>query len=410
MLSSLTPTDVAFLMAGLMQAVAAVLWLVGGWIIGDTQRAALHWSAFAGLSAASFGFLVAAMLSHGAVAHDPSAGDPQAADWLRAVGNTLGVLGLMALQRGIWLFIGRPLRHAGHALALVVVLLASWIGLDPAAGSLRVGVLSAVQVVLALGIARDLHAHARDTQRRRRPALLALPLLLAAAAIGARGVRALTEPASVLAEMTVNSGLNVGSAFAYVLLSLAFHATLMVLVVTRLVDDLQRLSSRDGLTGLLNRRALEDALLAQFQRSRRSGEPFCVLMLDVDHFKDINDRHGHAVGDLALKHLSALLLVHMREVDRLARFGGEEFLVLLPGLAPADALPVAERLRSVVAAAPMPLPGVSITLSVSIGMAEWGGALDEPTRLLVRADAAMYQAKQHGRDRVVWDGAAPRIA
>ena len=410
MLSSLTPTDVAFLMAGLMQAVAAVLWLVGGWIIGDTQRAALHWSAFAGLSAASFGFLVAAMLSHGAVAHDPSAGDPQAADWLRAVGNTLGVLGLMALQRGIWLFIGRPLRHAGHALALVVVLLASWIGLDPAAGSLRVGVLSAVQVVLALGIARDLHAHARDTQRRRRPALLALPLLLAAAAIGARGVRALTEPASVLAEMTVNSGLNVGSAFAYVLLSLAFHATLMVLVVTRLVDDLQRLSSRDGLTGLLNRRALEDALLAQFQRSRRSGEPFCVLMLDVDHFKDINDRHGHAVGDLALKHLSALLLVHMREVDRLARFGGEEFLVLLPGLAPADALPVAERLRSVVAAAPMPLPGVSITLSVSIGMAEWGGALDEPTRLLVRADAAMYQAKRHGRDRVVWDGAEPLTA
>ena len=410
MLSSLTPTDVAFLMAGLMQAVAAVLWLVGGWIIGDTQRAALHWSAFAGLSAASFGFLVAAMLSHGAVAHDPSAGGPQAADWLRAVGNTLGVLGLMALQRGIWLFIGRPLRHAGHALALVVVLLASWIGLDPAAGSLRVGVLSAVQVVLALGIARDLHAHARDTLRRRRPLLLALPLLLAAAAIGARGVRALTEPASVLAEMTVNSGLNVGSAFAYVLLSLAFHATLMVLVVTRLVDDLQRLSSRDGLTGLLNRRALEDALLAQFQRSRRSGEPFCVLMLDVDHFKDINDRHGHAVGDLALKHLSALLLVHMREVDRLARFGGEEFLVLLPGLAPADALPVAERLRSVVAAAPMPLPGVSITLSVSIGMAEWGGALDEPTRLLVHADAAMYQAKRHGRDRVVWDGAEPLTA
>ena len=410
MLSSLTPTDVAFLMAGLMQAVAAVLWLVGGWIIGDTQRAALHWSAFAGLSAASFGFLVAAMLSHGAVAHDSSAGDPQAADWLRAVGNTLGVLGLMALQRGIWLFIGRPLRHAGHALALVVVLLASWIGLDPAAGSLRVGVLSAVQVVLALGIARDLHAHARDTLRRRRPLLLALPLLLAAAAIGARGLRALTEPASVLAEMTVNSGLNVGSAFAYVLLSLTFHATLMVLVVTRLVADLRRLSRHDGLTGLLNRRALEDALLAQFQRSRRSGEPFCVLMLDVDHFKDINDRHGHAVGDLALKHLSALLLVHMREVDRLARFGGEEFLVLLPGLAPADALPVAERLRSVVAAAPMPLAGVSITLSVSIGMAEWGGALDEPTRLLVRADAAMYQAKQHGRDRVVWDGAEPLTA
>ncbi len=410
MLSSLTPTDVAFLMAGLMQAVAAVLWLVTGWVIGDTQRAALHWSAFAGLSAASFGLLVAAMLSHDAVARDTFSRNPPAGEWLRAAGNIVGILGLMALQRGIWLFIGRPLRHAGHALALVVVLLAAWIGLDPAAGPLRVGVLSAVQVVLALGIARDLHAHGRDTLRLRRPLLLALPLLLAAAAIGARGLRALLEPASVLTQMTVNSNLNVGSAFAYVLLSLAFHATLMVLVVTRLVADLQRLSRRDGLTGLLNRRALEDALLAQFQRSRRSGEPFSVLMLDVDHFKGINDEHGHAVGDLALKHLSALLLAHMREVDRLARFGGEEFLVLLPGLALADALPVAERLRAVVAQAPMPLAGVTITLSVSIGMAEWGGAPDEPSRLLVRADAAMYQAKRHGRDRVVWDGAAPLTA
>ena len=410
MLSSLTPTDVAFLMAALMQAVAAVLWLVGGRVIGDTQRAALHWSAFAGLSAASFGFLVAAMLSHDALAHDTHGRNPQAAEWLRAAGNIGGVLGLMALQRGIWLFIGRPLRHAGHALALVVVLLASWIGLDPSAGSLRVSVLSAVQVVLALGIASDLRAHGRDTLHLRWPLLLALPLLLAAAAIGARGLRALLEPASVLTQMTVNSNLNVGSAFAYVLLSLAFHATLMVLVVTRLVADLQRLSRRDGLTGLLNRRALEDALTAQFQRSRRSGEPFCVLILDVDHFKDINDHHGHAVGDLALKQLSALLLVHMREVDRLARFGGEEFLVLLPGLALADALPVAERLRTVVAAAPMPLAGVTITLSVSIGMAEWGGAPDEPSRLLVRADAAMYQAKRHGRDRVAWDGAAPLTA
>ena len=410
MLSSLTPTDVAFLMAGLMQAVAAVLWLIGGKVIGDTQRAALHWSAFAGLSAASFGFLVAAMVVHGSVAYDPHAPDIRLAEWLRAIGNTAGVFGLLALQRGIWLFIGQPLRHAGHALALVVVLLASWIGLDPSAGSLRVGVLSAVQLLLALSIGRDLHTHGRATLHLRHPVLLALPLLLAAAAIGACGLRALLEPASVLAEMTVNSGLNVGSAFAYVLLSLAFHATLMVLVVTRLVADLQRLSRHDELTGLLNRRALEEALVAQVQRSRRSGEPFCVLMLDADRFKDINDRHGHAIGDLALQHLSALLLGHMREVDRLARFGGEEFLVLLPGLALADALPVAERLRAVVVAAPLRLASADIALSVSIGMAEWGGAPEEPSRLLVRADAAMYQAKRHGRDRVVWVGADPLIA
>jgi diguanylate cyclase (GGDEF)-like protein len=396
-MSSLTPTDVAFLMAGLMQAVAAVLWLIGGWVLRDAQRAAGHWSAFAGLSAASFGFLVAAMLLHDLKPHEL-----QTAEWLRAAGNALGVLGLIALQRGIWLFIGRPLHHAGHAFALGVLLVVSWLGLDPSAGSLRIGVLSGLQVLLLLGIARDLHRHARDTLQMRWPAVLSLPLLLAALAIGARGARALLMPASVLAEMTVDSGLNVGSAFAYVVLTLSFHATLMVLVVTRLVADLQRLSRHDGLIGLLNRRALEETLLAQVQRSRRNAEPFCVLMIDADHFKNINDSHGHAVGDMALKHLSARLLAHMREVDRLARFGGEEFLVLLPGLALADALPVAERLREVVAAAPMVVAGEAIKLSVSIGMAEWGGMPEEASRLLMRVDAAMYQAKRHGRDRVVW--------
>lgn len=124
------------------------------------------------------------------------------------------------------------------------------------------------------------------------------------------------------------------------------------------------------------------------------------MMLDADHFKAINDQHGHAVGDLVLKHLSTLLHSGMREVDRLARFGGEEFLVLLPGLTLAEAAPVAERLRALVAGAPLADGGNNINVSVSIGIAEWAGADEDLSRLLVRADAALYQAKQHGRDRV----------
>jgi len=104
MLSSLTPTEVAFVMAGLMQAVPAVLWLIGGWALGDTQRAALQWSAYAAASAVSFVFLVAAM----------QAGEPLGAEVLRALGNLCGVLGLMALQRGIWLFIGRRASPGGR--------------------------------------------------------------------------------------------------------------------------------------------------------------------------------------------------------------------------------------------------------------------------------------------------------
>ena len=400
MLSSLTPTEVAFAMAGLMQAVPAVLWLIGGWLVGDTQRAAIHWSGFAALSALSFGFLAMAMQTR----------EPLGAELLRATGNICGVLALLAMQRGIWLFIGRPITRAGQLLALAVVLMASWVGLDPAAGYLRVGVNSMVQAVIALGIARDLYRYASRDLRMRWPGLLPLPLGVACAAFAGRGLRALLAPGSVATEMTVHSGLNIGSTFLYVVLSLSFHAMLMALVVIRLVADLQRLSRHDGLTGLLNRRALEDALAAQIQRSRRSGEPFCVLMLDADHFKAINDRFGHAVGDQALKHLSTLLRGHMREVDRVARFGGEEFLVLLPGLGLAAALPVAERLRAQVAAAPLAHGDALIPLSVSIGMAEWGGAQDDPSRLLVRADVALYQAKHDGRDRVAAAGADPLTA
>ena len=396
MLSNLSPTDVAFAMAGLMQAVPAMLWLIGGWVFGDTQRAAVHWSAYAAASALSFVFLVAAMQAH----------DPHRAEWLRAAGNISGVVGLMALQRGIWLFTGRAPTRAGHALALGIVLVASWIGLDPSGGPVRVGVNSFVQAVLALGMARELHRYARDALQLRWPWTLPLPLWLAAAAFVGRGLRALLTPGAVLAEMTVDSGLNVASSFAYVVLSLSFHAMLMALVVIRLVTDLQRLSRHDGLTGLLNRRALEEALAAQLQRSRRNGEAFCLLMLDADHFKRINDRFGHAVGDLALKHLSALLRGHMREVDRLARFGGEEFVVLLPGLALADALPVAERLRQAIATEPLAHGDALMALSVSIGIAEWGGPGEEASSLLVRADAALYQAKQRGRDRVASAGSA----
>ena len=394
MLSSLTPTEVAFVMAGLMQAVPAVLWLIGGWVLGDNQRAAVQWAAYAAASALSFVFLVAAMQAH----------DPSQAELLRAVGNIAGVLGLMALQRGIWLFIGRPVTHTGHLLALAAVLMASWVGLDPEAGHIRVGVNSIVQAVMALGMARDLHRYARDQLRLRWPWVLPMPLCLSAVGFAGRGLRALLSPGAVTAEMTVNSGLNVGSSFAYVVLSLSFHAMLMALVIIRLVTDLQRLSRRDGLTGLLNRRALEEALTHQVGRSRRNGEAFCVLMLDADHFKQINDRFGHAVGDLALKHLAKLLRVHMRDIDRVARFGGEEFLVLLPGLALADALPVAERLREIVASEPLPHADGVIRLSVSIGMAEWGGAQEDASRLVVRADTALYEAKRRGRDRVASAG------
>ena len=382
MLFAMSATEVAFLMVAAVQAVAAVVWGLGAWVVRAERSAQCHWAAYATLSSITW-FVLATRL-----------GSPP------LIGVLAGVLAALALQRGIQLFIGRPPARRGPVLALLVVVLADFAGplLDqrPLEATVNFGVLA----WLFLGMARDLHAHARDELKLRWPVVLALPVLLGGLGFAARALRALLEPDSVVREMAAHSALNVGSALSYVVLVLSLHASLMALVVARLVRDLHRLSRHDGLTGLLNRRATQEVLEAQVARSLRSGEPFCVLMIDADHFKTINDRLGHAVGDIALKHLAALMRGHMREVDRVGRFGGEEFVVMLPGLTAGAALPVAERLRELVAAAPLRHGEATIALSVSIGIAEWGGARDEPSRLLVRADAALYRAKQRGRDRV----------
>jgi two-component system, cell cycle response regulator len=124
-------------------------------------------------------------------------------------------------------------------------------------------------------------------------------------------------------------------------------------------------------------------------------------MLDLDHFKVINDRFGHAVGDRALKHAAWALKKGMREVDSLARFGGEEFLALMPDATLESSRGVAERLRAYLDANPLPLEETSVPLSVSIGIAQWSDFAEDASRLLVRADVALYQAKLQGRNRVV---------
>jgi diguanylate cyclase (GGDEF)-like protein len=396
-LSTLPATDVAFLMLGVLQTVLALLWALGGWWIAEERRATLHWAAYAAFGALMFPLLVLAMRMR----------DPAQAEALRAAGNIAGVLAMLALQRGIRAFIGRAADWRGPAVALTLVLIASAIGLDPARGPIRVGVNSGVLTWLCLSMARELHVHARDALHWRRPVLLALPLAFGALGFGARGLRALLEPGSVATEMTTDSALNVGMAFGYLVLTLAFHCVLTVLVVARLVGELRHRSRHDALTGLFNRRALEEALDAQLQRSLRNGEAFALMMIDIDHFKSINDRHGHAAGDKALKQLSSVLRTGVRETDRVARFGGEEFVVLLPDTALVDARPLAERLREQVASQPLVQPNLKLSLTVSIGVAEWRPGSDDATRLMMRADAALYRAKQGGRDRVELAREAP---
>jgi diguanylate cyclase (GGDEF)-like protein len=168
----------------------------------------------------------------------------------------------------------------------------------------------------------------------------------------------------------------------------------------RLENDMRRLAAVDGLTGAYNRRHGELLLAAEFSRRARGGLPFAVLMLDVDHFKAINDRFGHAAGDVVLQALTQTCAHAMRPVDIVVRWGGEEFLVILPATDEAGAMSAAERLRATLAATQVANDGDGpISFTVSIGVALSRG--QDPADLLRRCDVAMYAAKAGGRDRVM---------
>jgi diguanylate cyclase (GGDEF)-like protein len=169
--------------------------------------------------------------------------------------------------------------------------------------------------------------------------------------------------------------------------------------------NLVRLASTDELTGLWNRRQTVDLLHAEVERARREDGSLSVTMIDVDHFKNVNDELGHAAGDAALREVAARIAAELRPYDTVGRFGGEEFLVVTPGVDLADAVALAERIRASVAAAPLSFEGraVAVTLSAGVGPVrpEEARALD---RGLARADRALYRAKSQGRDCVVAAG------
>ena len=162
-------------------------------------------------------------------------------------------------------------------------------------------------------------------------------------------------------------------------------------------EELERLSVTDGLTGLANHRFLLQRLKEEGVRSNRNNHPFSVLMADVDHFKNYNDTFGHPAGDEVLKKVGAIMRDAIRTMDCAARYGGEEFAIVLPETTADGAQQVAERIRARIAAEDF--PGRQITLS--IGVAEFPTDADLPQAVIAVADAALYEAKRGGRDRVV---------
>jgi diguanylate cyclase (GGDEF)-like protein len=163
--------------------------------------------------------------------------------------------------------------------------------------------------------------------------------------------------------------------------------------------ELDRISRTDGLTGLFNRRHLDEELARRNTDSLRHGEPICVLILDIDHFKQINDKYGHPAGDLVLRAFADRVGLGLRAGDIAGRWGGEEFLVILSRTDLAGALEVAERIRCATAAAPVTAAGQDIDVRVSGGCALGpGGSADA---VIALADQCLYRAKHDGRNRII---------
>jgi len=176
----------------------------------------------------------------------------------------------------------------------------------------------------------------------------------------------------------------------------------------RAEEEITRLAMEDHLTGLANRRAAEARLQLEWNRARRSDNAtFALALADVDHFKRVNDRHGHEAGDVALRHVAHAIESNLRGGDWVARWGGEEFLICYHNLDEGGALAAAERTRQHLAASPASVDGTSIALTLSLGVSVYRAGLDSITQMLAEADGLLYEAKQGGRDRALCAGVIP---
>jgi len=195
----------------------------------------------------------------------------------------------------------------------------------------------------------------------------------------------------------------------YSLALLAFLATCMVMcdlwyLVTELGRVLAKQVRTDSLTGALNRRAMEEIALRETSRSIRHGRPLCMIVLDVDHFKRLNDTRGHAAGDCALQALVNQVKTLLRSNDLIARTGGEEFTILLPDTSAAEGILAAERVRQAIEGLNVLFENETFRFTVSAGVAQFDARQGSWETMMRRADTAMYEAKERGRNSV-WPAA-----
>ncbi len=327
------------------------------------------------------------------------------AGWPELLRQAVPEYGLLGCQVLLLMALRRMLRSRQRPRDIVWIAGAGALGIAAglAGGSPRAAELAGTAAAAALSLlaVREVLRGVGGQLSRAVTIATATPFALLAVMNVVHGAELLLEPA--LHRHLLQGELpSPGRAVLWFIVTMAITLSLIALMIWRVVMRIQHLTYRDPLTGALNRRAFEQALVdAQAQLQR--GHGFALAMIDIDHFKRINDEHGHPAGDAALQHCVRIWQAGLREVDRLGRLGGEEFCALLPLAPGADlstAAAVAERLRSGLAAQALTWNGLTLPLTASFGVAlpVAGDAAGEIG--LVRADAELYRAKAEGRNRV----------
>jgi diguanylate cyclase (GGDEF)-like protein len=207
--------------------------------------------------------------------------------------------------------------------------------------------------------------------------------------------------AVLVCEHGLRSGSRIERRVVSMLERFASHGAL-ALSNTQLVERLQRVADTDGLTGIANRRSFDRELAREVATAARSGRPLGLVLIDIDHFKRLNDEHGHQLGDEMLRRVAAVLAGSLRATDTVARYGGEEFVVLLPECTAGEALVRADDLRRAIETADVP-----VTVTVSGGVAEYPLQASSAAELVRLADEALYVSKRDGRNRMTVTGARP---
>ncbi|MFM9927974.1 GGDEF domain-containing protein [Variovorax sp. H27-G14] len=343
-------------------------------------------------------------------------------EWVAVLlGNPLVLCGMLYFNQAVYVFVGKgpvPKWVTGMVVAAVLAtpVLLAW----PI--STRSMVFSVVLMLMAGAPAVHVFRHAWHAESTMRA--VGLTMLMLSLAHAARAVQAGLVPDQYLNFFQSSMGQGIVVLLAFLAL-LGSGVGFVMASLERTAKSMEFLASHDALTGCLNRRSFDPLCEHEVARSRRSGEPLALLVLDLDHFKQVNDLHGHRCGDLVLQGFAQRVQSRLRSGDVFARLGGEEFAVLLPHTDLAGALGVANYLCSAVASNPVPLPDDQLlALTVSVGLAmltPHGGqaaplaqrqrattaAHISPELLYMRADQALYQAKRQGRNQVVvWQAEA----